>query len=114
MRRTIVVSLVAAAIALSVARGAVAQDAYQVIEPRVGCIEKDEFSKLIGYQIENDKEAFVRAMSMGLLNGTMTQFEVGDVVYLSDTSFTGLVKLRRKGETTEYWTAREVIHKPRQ
>jgi hypothetical protein len=37
-------------------------------------------------------------------------FKNGEVVYIADTAiFSGGVKVRRKGETQEYWTNLEAI-----
>lgn len=75
-----------------------------------GCTSRDYFEKLVGYAVEKDKEAFTKALTAGLLAGTCTTFKNGEVVYITDTAiFSGLVKVRRKGETQEYWTNIEAV-----
>jgi hypothetical protein len=37
-------------------------------------------------------------------------FKNGEVVYITDTAiFSGIIKVRRKGETKEYWTNTEAV-----
>ena len=37
-------------------------------------------------------------------------FTNGEVVYIADTAiFSGLVKVRRRGDTNEYWTNLEAV-----
>lgn len=75
-----------------------------------GCTSKDYFEKIASYAADKDLEAFKKALLAGLLDGTCTMFKRGETVYLEDTSiFSGLVKVRRRGETLEYWTAMEAV-----
>jgi hypothetical protein len=79
-------------------------------ESYIGCIDQDEYKELIGYAVDKDEAAFEKALYAGLLAGTMTMFEEGEPVYLEDTSiWSGLVQVRRPGETEKYWTAMEAI-----
>ncbi len=42
--------------------------------------------------------------------GCLALIIVGETVYLTDTGiFSGVVKVRKRGETTEYWTNMEAI-----
>lgn len=76
----------------------------------IGCIDKEDYETLIGYAVDGDQAAFEQAFFEGLLAGTCTMFEDGEPVYLEDTAlFSGLVQLRRPGETKAYWTAMEAI-----
>jgi hypothetical protein len=75
-----------------------------------GCTARDYFEKLVGYAVQKDNEAFAKALTTGLLSGTCTRFKNGEVVYIANTAlFSGLVKVRRKGETQEYWTNIEAV-----
>jgi len=50
------------------------------------------------------------AFTAGLLVGTYTTFKKGEVIYIADTAiFSGLIKVRRKGETQEYWTRIQIV-----
>lgn len=77
---------------------------------RFGCTDRAYFEKIIGYAVQNDKSAFSQAIAAGILAGTCTMFKDGEEVYLADTAiFSGLVKVRRKGQTEEYWTNLEAV-----
>ena len=74
------------------------------------CTDRDYFEKLVRYAVQKDNQAFAKALTTGLLVGTCTAFKNGEVVYIADTAiFSGLVKVRRKGETQEYWTNIEAV-----
>lgn len=76
-----------------------------------GCTDREYVGKLFGFVADQDKEAFMRGIAEGLATGRCTTFEVGEPVFLADTAImSGLVKVRRKGETSEYWTAMEAIN----
>lgn len=75
-----------------------------------GSTDRDYFSKLVEYAVQGDSEAFEEALTADLLVGTCTTFKNGEVIYITDTAiFSGLVKVRRKGETQEYWTNIEAV-----
>ena len=75
-----------------------------------GCTDRKYFDKLVGYAVQKDNEAFTKALSAGLLIGTCTIFKTGEVVYIADTAIlSGIIKVRRKGETKEYWTNMEAV-----
>ncbi len=75
-----------------------------------GCTDREYFSKLIGYAAQNDTQAFSQALAAGILRGVCTRFTSGEEVFIADTAvFSGLVKVRRKGETVEYWTNLEAV-----
>ena len=60
--------------------------------------------------MQHDEVAFKKALMAGVLSGICTVFKLGEKVYITDTSiFSGLVKVRRPGETIEYWTAIEAV-----
>lgn len=70
-----------------------------------GCTEKDDFEKIVGYAAQQDEDAFRSALGVGLMSGLCTTFEKGELVLLQDTAmFSGMMKVRRKGELSEYWT----------
>ena len=77
---------------------------------RFGCSDRDYFDKLVGYAVQKDNDAFSQGLAAGILAGTCTMFKVGESVYITDTAiFSGLVEVRRKGETQEYWTNLEAV-----
>ena len=76
----------------------------------VGCKSRETQDELVGYVVDDDKEAYRKALTGHLLTGECIMFERGETVYLEDTAmFSGLVKVRRRGETTAFWTNNEAI-----
>lgn len=89
---------------------AYAQSHYVAGKNHFGCVSKDYFNKLIGYAVDKDLEAFKKGLGAGLLTGECTMFKSGETVFITDTSvFSGLVQIRRKGDTTAYWTNMEAV-----
>jgi len=81
-----------------------------VDDHRFGCTDPDYFGKIIQYAVQKDQEAFARALSDGMSTGLCTLFTRGETVYLTDSRvFSGLVRVRRRGETAEYWTNTEAV-----
>lgn len=69
-----------------------------------GCPSRDVYSKLSRYAAQQDLQAFKTTF----LQGGCVSFKDGESVFIADTAvFSGLIKVRRKGKTTEYWTAIE-------
>jgi hypothetical protein len=70
-----------------------------------GCRDLDYYKTFTNYAVQKDMEAFTKGLTDGLLLGKCTLFKSGEEVFLVDTAFSpGLIKLRRKGDTVEYWT----------
>ena len=70
-----------------------------------GCVTKELHDEIIGYAVAGDEEAFKSALASGLMTGECTMFKDGETVYLEDTSiWSGMIQVRRPGETTKYWT----------
>jgi hypothetical protein len=87
------------------------QDKLVAGDNRFGCSDRDYFEKLVGYAVQEDKKAFSQGLAAGLLSGTCTMFKAGEPVYITDTAiFSGLIEVRRQGETTEFWTNLETVH----
>ena len=76
-----------------------------------GCTDRDFFKKLTQYAVQGDQQAWTEALTACLLAGDCTIFKDGEVVHITDTAiFSGLIKVRRQGELTEYWTNIEAVH----
>ena len=57
-----------------------------------------------------DDQVFKQVLIDGIFYGECTLFDNGEQVYLNKTVlFSGLVKIRRQGETQELWTFMEAI-----
>lgn len=77
-----------------------------------GCRGRNDFGDLTRLAVQGDREAFVQALTTGILSGGCVMFEDGPPVFVSDTaSFSGLVKVRPKGELAQYWTAYKALTK---
>ena len=75
-----------------------------------GCANRDYFRKLVRYTVQGDKDAFVKALAIGIQTGVCTIFKDGERVYITDTSlFRGEVRVRRPGQMVEYWTVMEAV-----
>jgi hypothetical protein len=75
-----------------------------------GCTTKEKFDELLGYITDNDMNAFTQAFDEGLIEGTVVAFKNREPVYVEDAPFlSGMVELRRSGETQTYWTVSEAI-----
>lgn len=73
-----------------------------------GCIDENKFKKIVTYVSQGDREAFKQSLGTEILSGKCTMFSKGEEVFLVDVAMlSGMVKIRRKGDTTEYWTNRE-------
>lgn len=76
-----------------------------------GCVKKSHFRKIVDYAASGDKEAFKKALLSGLITGQCIPLKSGRPVYIIDTSiFSGLIKVRLHGDTTEYWTNIEAVY----
>ena len=65
----------------------------------------------MSYAVQGDNKAFSGGLAAGVINGTCTMFNAGETVYVTDTAiFSGLVEVRRKGESQEYWTNLEAVN----
>lgn len=74
----------------------------------IGTISRQTYTDLTRYAVQGDQDAFVKAASRGLINGNITHFKAGEELFLVKMEiFTGLMKVRRKGDTAEYWTSVE-------
>lgn len=75
-----------------------------------GATSKELFQKLTQYAVQQDSVAFSRLMTAGLRTGQTVQFKSQQEVFIVESAMlSGLVKVRRKGDTVEYWTNYEAI-----
>ncbi|MGO9451203.1 MAG: zinc ribbon domain-containing protein [Candidatus Binataceae bacterium] len=75
-----------------------------------GCSDRDVYQKLIGFLVEHDDAAFAKGLEAEVLTGECRMFQRGETVVIADTAiFSGMVKVRLKGDVAEYWTAVEAV-----
>lgn len=80
---------------------------YRLIEGsgKFGCSSKDYYKTVVGYAVQKDTLAFFQAYLTGC-----TALKEGEGVYITGTdAWNEMVRVRRRGETDEYWTARRSI-----
>lgn len=73
-----------------------------------GCTNEKDFDDIVGFTSQGDDVAAKKLLSFGIAMGACTVFKQGEKVFVVDNGFS-VVKLRRKGETTGYWTYREAM-----
>ncbi len=75
-----------------------------------GCVSREVYEQLTKIAVQGDSEAFTRALGGSIITGQCLIFKRGDEVFLDDTAiFSGLVRLRPRGQIRAYWTAAEAI-----
>jgi len=71
----------------------------------VACLSRDHYETIVRRAIQ-DPEAFRRV----ILTGDCVILAQNEVVYLVERAFfAGLVKVRRRGELVDYWTASDAV-----
>ncbi len=71
-----------------------------------GCQSRRYYETMNNYYSVGDPEAFTKALVDGLETGQCTYFEPGDEVFLTDLAVSAyLIRVRRRGETVEYWAS---------
>jgi len=69
-----------------------------------GTRSSEQYQKLLSMVIHGDNEAFSKAL-IGLISaGDAVMFKDGEEVFLRPSFSLLLIKVRRKGDTAEYWT----------
>ena len=71
---------------------------------RVGCATEARYERLMRFAVQDDNEAFKQEVLAGILEKDCTLFKENEPVYLSEGNpLGGRAKLRRPGDTVEYW-----------
>ena len=102
--KKILLSMVMFSIMTSVS---IAQDLYVTQDGYLASLNKNQLSKVTDYLGSGDKVAVNKLVE----SGVVFWLKAGLIVYLEDFTWTGLAKIRPKGETFEVWTYREAIKK---
>ncbi len=88
-----------------------AQEREVVRDNHFGCRDREYFDKLHRFVVQGDKDAFTIGLGAGIAAGQCTMFQRGELLFLSDTAvFSGLLKVRRRGEMVDYWMLSEATH----
>lgn len=73
----------------------------------IGCSDRALYDQLIRYAKADDIVAFLVALNRGVADGICTYFEKGErveLVQIDSWAMPKLIKVRRVGARTEYWT----------
>ena len=79
-------------------------------DKHTGYTTKQQMTELFEYVARNNERAFTMATLKGLADGTITFFKDGEEVYVTGKNIIlspspmNVIKVRRVGEITEYWT----------
>lgn len=100
----------AAAVVLSAVIGlatssAFAQDVRHMKNDFIGCKTKDLYSDSLQMMKQRDWVAVSRL----ILSGQCAELSKGTPVYRTGASITSLVKIRARGQTSEWWTGAEQV-----
>ena len=76
------------------------------IDPVVGCETQERAKDLNDMLAAGDREAWRKAATAGVLEGTCDVFSKGDEVWVLDQKLSGFVRIRKQGEPKAFWTAR--------
>lgn len=73
-----------------------------------GCTDANVYDKAVKLAAQGDNLAFAKYVTAGRSLGVCTTFKAGEQVYVTES---GILKkkVRRAGQTTEYWTDRQAV-----
>ena len=72
-----------------------------------GCKDKDYYNQF--FHFKGDEAAFNEHLRQGLATGQCVTFKEGSTIYLTSSTWTGLVQIRKEGKTTSYWSQTEML-----
>jgi hypothetical protein len=71
----------------------------------LACHERADFERLTRIRVSGDQVALQKALAVAVYGNFCTALHAGDEVSLEDTAIlSGVVQVRRRGETLPYWT----------
>jgi hypothetical protein len=80
-------------------------------ESYIGCQMRDDYEYLTSLSVQGDMDAFRTAYATAIVTGRCVKLKPGATVYLDDTAlFSGLIRVRPKGELAAYWTGAEAAN----
>lgn len=81
-----------------------------IIHNAYGCESEADHSKLTNFAVSGDNEALTNLLASKIKTGECNLFIPNDIVYQSESKvFSGIVKIRKKGELRGYWTNIEYV-----
>lgn len=92
-----------------VAASAYAEGEKTIQESYVGCREKEDYQKMVSLAVSGDLEAHKKFLLGKVMVGECRPLPRGETAYIEDHTWTGLAKIRIKGDTEEWWTGWEAV-----
>jgi hypothetical protein len=76
-----------------------------------GCQDRQIFERIGSYAVDKDTAVFTDTLAQALMQSECVFLKQGTTeLFVTDTAiFHGLIKIREKGDTTEYWTNLEAV-----
>lgn len=85
---------------------------YPIQQDWVGFINESDLEHLDKLLMSKDTDAGDNFIGIAVATGRAVFFDIGEEVYLSDIRvFKEYVKIRRRGDTTEYWAFSQILEK---
>jgi hypothetical protein len=76
----------------------------------IGCHDRSVYERIVHISVQGDNEAAGKAILFGVAGGYCRMLDLGSDVYMDDHAwFSGLVKVRLRGQIDGYWTAIENV-----
>lgn len=84
---------------------------YPIVMEFFGCVDKEQYQKILSYVSDGDQEAYQKALLAALFDGSAIYFEKGQIVKVIDNSiwWDSDIQVRAMGDTREYWTGYLVL-----
>ena len=110
MIRASTFGVVLAAVSLLLVAPAGAQERKIASGTWIGCVNRGALQQIATYRAKKDTDAATKELSAGIRTGRCTVFKEGESVVVTETTvIAGVTKIRRAGDTTEYWVHREAV-----
>lgn len=78
------------------------------------CVSEEDSKKILSFAGQGDKEAFRKAVQIGLQTGACVHFNRGESVHIEETGslLGGVIKVRRPGDIAGYWVPVKFVDTP--
>jgi hypothetical protein len=75
----------------------------------VACRDRAYVEKLLTYSVDRDEVAFARGVNFGRATGECFVLKAGDAYLIDDSTMSGFIQIRRRGESNTYWTLNNAL-----
>jgi hypothetical protein len=74
------------------------------------CNQRQNFDRLTKYITDGDEAGFSNGYNQAAAIGLCRHLTVGDAYFVEDSTMSGLIEIRKQGETGTYWTIESALH----